>query len=186
MSNPCPILLINLDSSRDRLNSALVKLKEAGLSAERISAVDGRLLTEEERKLITIWDKSAFFKPLSPGEIGCYLSHIAAAEHIVKEGWPMAVVLEDDFKLHPDFKKHLTEIINFSNQLPDMVKLEGGLKGKEAVLKLTPEVSLVRYRRPPANTLAHLWTLAGAKKVFIYRSSLASSNRCTVKTLVGG
>ena len=164
MSNPCPILLINLDSSQDRLKSAIDKLKEAGVSAERISAVDGRLLTEEERQRITTWDKNAFFKPLSPGEVGCFLSHIAAAERIVKEGWPLAVVLEDDFELHPNFRNLLTKIVSSTDTLPDLLKLEGILMGGDIVNKITTDLNLVRHRRPPVRTVAQLWTLAGAKK----------------------
>jgi len=164
MSNPCPILLINLDSSIDRLTAAQNKLKQAGITAERISAVDGRLFNDDERSRLTVWDKSAFFKPLSGGEIGCFLSHIAAAERIVNAGWPLAVVLEDDFELHTDFKNLLTEIINSSSPLPDLIKLEGVLSGGDAALKFPSGFKLVRHRRPPVRTVAQLWTLAGAKK----------------------
>lgn len=164
MPNPCPILLINLDTSTDRLSTSLNKLKQAGIIAERISAVDGRLFTDDERSRLTVWDKSAFFKPLSGGEIGCFLSHLAAAERIVNEGWPRAVVLEDDFELHPDFKNLLDQIINSSCPLPDLIKLEGVLKGGEAVLRFPSGFKLVRHRRPPVRTVAQLWTLTGAKK----------------------
>lgn len=164
MSNPCPILLINLDSSRDRLTVSLNKLKQLDISVERISAVDGRRLTEEERNRLSQWNKKSFFKPLSPGEIGCFLSHIAAAERIVKEGWPLAVVLEDDFELHPDFKNLLSKIVNSREALPDLIKLEGVLQGGDIITKITPELNLVRHRRPPVRTVAQLWTLTGARK----------------------
>jgi len=162
--NHCPILLINLNQSTERLQASQKKLSLAGLSFERIEAVDGRLLKVDEINRISMWKKSDFFKPLSPGEIGCYLSHIAATERIVKEGWPLAVVLEDDFELHPNFRNLLNNIVNSTDTLPDLLKLEGILMSGDVANKITTDLNLVRHRRPPVRTVAQLWTLAGAKK----------------------
>ena len=162
--NNCPILLINLNQSKERLLDAQQKLVSADLSFERIEAVDGRALSSDDLNRIATWDKKAFFKPMSPGEIGCFLSHIAAAERIVSQRWPLALVLEDDFELRPDFKSLLAEIVNSGTQLPDLVKLEGTLTGGDVVQKFPSGCALVRHRRPPVRTVAQLWTLEGAKK----------------------
>ena len=160
-----PVLLINLDGSAERLKKASSQLAAAGRSFERLPAVDGRLLPESERSRLAPWDRKAFFKPLSPGEIGCYLSHLAALERIVKEGWPRALVLEDDFVLRPGFRDGLQEVLSRAGQRPDLVKLEGLRSGGEIVDRLPSGLMLMRNRRPPTRNVAHLWSLGGARKV---------------------
>ena len=88
---PCPILVINLRSSTARWEKVSAELASTGLLFERHEAVDGRLFSAAEIAQLAPWDSSAFFKPLSPGEIGCFLSHVSAAERIVREGWNRAL-----------------------------------------------------------------------------------------------
>jgi glycosyl transferase family 25 len=160
-----PVLLINLDGSEDRLRKATGQLEAAGLRFERLPAVDGRKLPAAELDRLAPWDRRAFFKPLSPGEIGCYLSHLAALERIVKEGWPRALVLEDDFVLEPGFRAALAEVLSRSAQADDMIKLEGLRSGGEVVARLHSGRLLKRNRRPPTRNVAHIWSLEGARKV---------------------
>lgn len=167
MPQPCPLLLINLARSRERLASARSQLAAAGLEAERIEAVDGRAMSESELRRIAPPEANAFFKPLVPGEVGCYLSHVAAAERIVAEGWPVALVLEDDLLLAPHFRDTLAELVARADQLPDLVRLDSpfALAGGERIAQLPQSgTSLVRHRRPPSCTVALLWTQAGARK----------------------
>jgi len=160
-----PVLLINLDGSVERLRKATAQLDAEGLRFERLPAVDGRRLPEAERDRLAPWDRRAFFKPLSPGEIGCYLSHLAALERIVKEGWPMALVLEDDFVLEPGFRAALAEVLSRTGQVADLTKLEGLRSGGEVVARLPSGRVLKRNRRPPTRNVAHVWSLEGARKV---------------------
>ena len=167
MPQPCPLLLINLARSRERLASARSQLAAAGLEAERIEAVDGRALSEAELRRVAPPEANAFFKLLMPGEIGCYLSHMAAVERIVAEEWPVALVLEDDLSLAPHFRDTLTDLVARAGQLPDLVRLDSpfALAGGECIAQLPQSgTSLVRHRRPPACTVALLWTQAGARK----------------------
>lgn len=160
----CPILLINLERSRERLATALGQLAAAGLAAERLPAVDGRAIPEEERLRLAPWDTGAFFKPLSPGEVGCYLSHVAAAERIVAEGWPVALVLEDDFALNPGFAADLADLAALGEALPDLVRLDGSMTGGQLIRRLPGGRRLLRHRRPATCTTALLWTRRGAAK----------------------
>jgi glycosyl transferase family 25 len=163
MSNPCPVLLINLVGSKDRLATAQAEMSRAGVEFERIEAVDGRLRPAEEIARLAPWDRAAFFKALSPGEVGCYLSHLAAAERIVKEGWPRALVMEDDFRLTPAFAPTLRALMALP-EVPHLVKLEGSLSGGEVVAELASGNRLVRHRRPPVRTVALFWSLEGARR----------------------
>lgn len=161
---PLPILVINLRGSTERWAKASAELKAAGLSFERLEAVDGRLLPQTELNQIAPWDRSAFFKPLSPGEVGCYLSHLAAAERIVAEGWARALVLEDDFLLGEEFGSRLADLLVVSHAAPDLIKLEGVRSGGQSLGVLGSGYQLLRNRRPPSRTIAQLWSLAGARK----------------------
>lgn len=156
--------MINLRGSTERWEKASSQLAAVGLSFERIEATDGRLLTRAELDRFASWDRAAFFKPLSPGEVGCYLSHLAALERIVREDWPRALVLEDDFLLGPDFAAQLKALTALTEFTPDVVKLEGVRPGGECVFRLSSGVRVIRNRRPPSRTIAQLWSLEGARK----------------------
>lgn len=88
------ILLINLDARQDRLVHMRSELKRAEAPFERVSAVNGGLLGEEE---VQSW---AFplpaFRRLSAAEVGCFLSHRECWRTIVESGRDAGVVLEDD------------------------------------------------------------------------------------------
>lgn len=166
MSQPCPILLINLKGSTDRLATARSELRRAGADAERVEAVDGRQIDPAERARIAPWRPEAFFQALSPGEIGCYLSHLSAAEQVVRLGWPWAVVMEDDFRLGEAFLPRLSGLVRGfpEGREPDLVKLEGKMDGGAVLGRLDAGVQVLRYRRPAVRTVALLWSQAGARK----------------------
>lgn len=161
---PLPILVINLRGSTGRWSKASAELTAAGLVFERLEAVDGRLLPQAELDRLAPWDQGAFFKPLSPGEVGCYLSHLAAAKRIVTEGWPRALVLEDDFLLDADFSDRLADLLGATCPVADIIKLEGIRSGGKSVAALGSGRQLLRNRRPPSRTIAQLWSLSGARK----------------------
>jgi glycosyl transferase family 25 len=167
-----PVLLINLDGSAERLKKASSQLAAAGISFERLPAVDGRLLSESERSRLAPWDRKAFFKPLSPGEIGCYLSHLTALERIVREGWPRALVLEDDFLLAPDFPSRLRELLEQPSPVHPLVKLEGACHGGKVERTLPSGMRIMINRRAPSRTIAQLWSLDGAKTFLANASCL--------------
>jgi glycosyl transferase family 25 len=158
-----PIILINLSESKGRLAHSQQELAKFGLSFERLEAVDGRKMSKDELDKITQWDKSAFFKPLSPGEVGCYLSHIAAAEKIVRENWPYALVFEDDFRLTSQFSEIISVTLKEAPQGFHIIKLQGNVRGGEALVNLNSDYEIMRHRCISSQTVAQLWSLEGAK-----------------------
>jgi glycosyl transferase family 25 len=166
-----PVLVINLRGSTERWKKSSTELSTAGLIFERLEAVDGRLFAEAELNKLTEWDWRIFFKPLSPGEIGCYLSHIEAAQRIVREGWSWALVFEDDFKLSPDFLTGLEKLLKKDLSSFDLIKIEGSTKGGETIGVIDGKFKIIRHRRPPSRTIAQLWSLEGAKK-FLAKSQI--------------
>ncbi|HBU6130109.1 glycosyltransferase family 25 protein [Enterobacter sp. 168J2] len=110
--------IINLKHSlerREKMESQLVKLN---ITHEFIEAVDGREMTDAERKNVTREVNYAFL----PGEVGCALSHQAIYKKIITENIEAALILEDDIELSDD----LSEILNnvtLSHTRPEILLL---------------------------------------------------------------
>jgi glycosyl transferase family 25 len=97
--------LINLDRSPERLERMTAILGGLGIEFERVAAVDGRTLTEEQ----AIRTPPADGMPgLTPNEIGCLLSHRRCLERIVAGDEPYAAIFEDDIHLTDDARHLLT------------------------------------------------------------------------------
>lgn len=83
-------LVINLDRSPERMRSISQQLVARDLHFERLPAVDGRKLAQEElSRLEAPYDapeKFVFRKALWPNEIACFLSHTACWKKLVKSG----------------------------------------------------------------------------------------------------
>ena len=164
MSQPCPVFLINLPKSTARLADAERQFAAAGLAFERIEAVDGRTLAPEELERLAPDNRTDFYHRLTPGEIGCYLSHLRAIRAIVERGLPAAAVFEDDFQLRPGFADCLRELVSMGDRLPDVVKLYGARRRGEVRHELACGARLVRSASPPICCTSALWTLAGARR----------------------
>ena len=99
-----PMFVLNLDRSTDRWEGAQKQMIEVGLDVERLSAIDGRTLSNKElRKVSTLM--AMYLQPR--GVIGCYLSHRKFWQMVVDKKYPSAIIFEDDVKLVPDFKNKL-------------------------------------------------------------------------------
>ena len=97
--------LINLEGSAERLAAATAQLQAHRIAFERIAAVDGRKLPPEQLQNAYQQGKAIAYmgRDLSPGEVGCYLSHIQAVRAFVASAADVGVVLEDDFRLHGNY-----------------------------------------------------------------------------------
>ncbi|MCF6434397.1 glycosyltransferase family 25 protein [Pseudoalteromonas sp. MMG022] len=106
MTDQPPIFLINLDQSPDRLEKSVSRLAEQNLSCERISGIYGKTLSDIEliKNYQPLLNRKLFYRPLTKGEIGCYMSHRKAWKTIVDRKLPYAIVLEDDFRLTGDLQ----------------------------------------------------------------------------------
>ena len=109
------VLVINLERAHERRAHMAAQLAAVGLEAEFLPAVEGRLLPEAERE-------AAAQAGLTPGELGCYLSHVNAWRVVRERGWPGALILEDDTELDPGLKDVL-EALQASDLPFDIVRL---------------------------------------------------------------
>jgi glycosyl transferase family 25 len=161
-----PIWLINLDSNPERYESAKKQLQKLGLDAERFSAIYGKNLSQAE--VTACYDpalnQKKFRRPLSPGEIGCYLSHRTLWQRMVDENIAMAFILEDDIDLEPEFLTVLEKITQLKHW--DMIKLADDRAGTgEQKKELGDGYTLVNFAKVPNCTTGYALTLEGAKKL---------------------
>ena len=101
------IILINLDRDTGRRRRVEGRLRELGLDWERLPAVDGARLASSHEALVDRDAQAARGLRISPGEIGCWLSHRTAQRTIAEGSERMALVLEDDLGVH----EHLPEVL---------------------------------------------------------------------------
>lgn len=91
--------IVNLERSQERKMHMQTLLKQFEcLDAEFVKAVDGRLLTTEEK--LSLFDNQTAYrrygKYLTDGEIGCTLSHQLCYKKIAEGPDECALILEDD------------------------------------------------------------------------------------------
>lgn len=104
-----PILIINLERSRDRW--AAISASGEGLDLRRVEAVDGhRVPAAEWQDFDPAMARSANGRTLGPGEYGCYRSHLRALSRVVDEGLDLAIIAEDDILLNPELPERALAI----------------------------------------------------------------------------
>lgn len=111
------IFYINLDKDADRRDHMEKQLTFLGFEYERFPAVDGR---NPEIEIEIDYDEKIALKKnratLTPGELGCAMSHRALYEKMVKEDIDYMLIMEDDVKLPDNFSKIVeTEISKNTN-----------------------------------------------------------------------
>lgn len=100
------IFVINLNESTERLERLKSEFERIGLDFERIPAVDGRKLSENQifEHYSSKLNRKKYFVPLSRPEIGLYMSHLKACEKIISESLDFGIILEDDIVLKEGFQ----------------------------------------------------------------------------------
>ena len=99
-----PIFYINLDRSTDRQQRMEAEFAHYDITRyTRVEALDGKRLFGTPQTLVELVEMPPQVRQ-SPGEIGCALSHIRAAQMILARGLNHALVMEDD--IHLTFYNH--------------------------------------------------------------------------------
>jgi GR25 family glycosyltransferase involved in LPS biosynthesis len=127
------VYVINLKHREDRLKKMDKILKGIGgkfSEYERFEAINGKLITEEEKNnLLSLKSKRIYKNPSSfkdirtLGAIGCYLSHIGVWKLALSRGEKEIIILEDDIRLKIDIHK-LEEYINIKPDDYDICYLD--------------------------------------------------------------
>jgi glycosyl transferase family 25 len=91
----------------------------------RVSAIEGKTLTfpiEGYDAFMFFWNEG---REASPGEIGCYLSHIKALKMFLESGKEFAIICEDDAMPIPESYEAVKQAIVHSETW-DLLRLCGG------------------------------------------------------------
>lgn len=162
--------VINLDRASDRLSQITSTLSGVGLPFDRLSAVDGA------EAIQTGLTASRLGRDLYPGEVGCYLSHLAAIDAFLKTDAQFGLVLEDDAEPTAGAVNQLSAILACLTKLPiwDVVNLgrpakPGGTPVSAAYCN--PSLNLQHAHYPPVTTTALLWSRGGARAFRLCQSA---------------
>lgn len=98
-----PVYVISLARAPDRRPAISDHLTQLGIEFEIVDAVDGRALSEEFLASVT-----APGVTLSPGMIGCNLSHFDLSKRLIASRADVALFLEDDARLDPKTAEFLS------------------------------------------------------------------------------
>ncbi|XP_076272943.1 glycosyltransferase 25 family member isoform X1 [Rhynchophorus ferrugineus] len=116
------VFMINLKRRPDRKERMHRCFNQLGLQAETIDAVDGRALNESFLKTISFMPD--FYdpyhkRPMKLGEIGCFLSHYRIWERVLEERLQTVMILEDDIRFEPYFRKKIEYLMAEVRRMPD-------------------------------------------------------------------
>lgn len=156
---------INLDRDTARRTHMEAECAKAGLTPVRLSAANGAALDDALKPYFPYaGDRERSF--LSPGETGCYASHLTICRRIVSgELQAPVLVFEDDIELHEGFAALIERTLQTLPADWDIVRLSNDTKQVAApAADLGGSRTLVRYSTIPGSTGALMWSRAGAEK----------------------
>jgi glycosyl transferase family 25 len=162
-----PAFVINLDRDVARWQDISGALTRLGVPFERIPAIDAKNRMTLIRRVIR---RDFHFAPanraMKAGEIGCYLSHIAALKRIVRKNLPAAIIFEDDAAFDVRFQQFYRYDLRRFLMTSDIVKFEGihyAHTSKSGVSLIKGEAAqLVVPLKPALGSAAYAVTRKGA------------------------
>ena len=110
--------VVNLEKSVARKQYMQELLKNCEfLDIEFMKAIDGRLMSEDQRKDLFDYDASMkhYGRYLNEGEVGCALSHRSCYKALLDSDRSYAMVLEDDISVIRDWNSLPWDDIIFQN-----------------------------------------------------------------------
>ncbi|XP_076860430.1 procollagen galactosyltransferase 2 [Brachyhypopomus gauderio] len=167
------IFLINLKRRVDRRKRMLNTLEVLGLQATLVDAVDGKALNSSQLRALGVDMMPDYKDPysgrvLTRGEIGCFLSHHSTWKRMVDRDLQRVLILEDDVRFEPRFKKRLQIIM----EDVDKVQLDWDLiyVGRKRMQVAQAEVSVEGVDNLVEAdysywTLGYVLSLRGARKL---------------------
>lgn len=171
------VFLINLDRSPDRLARCAPMLDQLGLTWERVPAVEGKAL--DPAHLASLNPHPAphgeWFRKLTPGELGCFLSHLRCWQLIEERGLDCALILEDDFNIHGACTAERLRAFAASSMGAhawDVLKLTRLRQGARHVADLGDGLALKFGGKGPEDCTGYMVSRAGAAKLTPRREHL--------------
>lgn len=116
------IFMINLPRRPERYRKMHASFRELGLVVEDFEAVDGADLTDEKLaevgvKLLPGYSDPYNNRPMTHGEIGCFLSHFFIWKQMIADDLREVLILEDDIRFEPNFVHKATSLIHEARRI---------------------------------------------------------------------
>ena len=148
------VFVISLECSLDRRKRVQEQMAKTGLQWSFLNAVDGYALQNMPSSYQKNKVKRLQGYELTPGEVGCYLSHIKAWERCLatKE---VTLIFEDDFILEPQFENVLYDLLGIASAW-DLVRLSGIYETSDRLLEARQGYNLVQNLGEPCGTACYL------------------------------
>ena len=119
--------LINLDKDTERLAFFKANFDRLNIPFERVSAVDGRLFSEQAYQDFMKERPRDYNRPEGKqwlrGQMGCFLSHYSVWQKIAESKHNFAAVFEDDIHISDDLKYILEDDFWIPDHV-DVIRLE--------------------------------------------------------------
>ena len=161
--------VLNLKRSPRRWDFVSTHLAKHHINATRIEAVDGKELTPSEiaKNYSATYNKSRYFWPLKPSEIGCYMSHRASMQAFVDDTEAdYLLLLEDDIETDQRFSEHIEHWLSLVDKpRPTSLKLFTKRPIRGRIVETVAGVNIIRPNRVPLGCVAQLLNKAAARKL---------------------
>lgn len=164
-------LVLSLPSDEARRRQSGEILDRYGLEFAFFDAVDGARLSDDVRELHydAAMNARSFKRPLSSGEIACYLGHLQMWRHAARCGANAVLILEDDFCFVREPGEFLQALAGFD--LSDViVKLDANAPAGACRSQKIKENWLVQGKPLPPRTTGYVIGARAAAKMLDLRS----------------
>ncbi|EFO4595486.1 glycosyltransferase family 25 protein, partial [Escherichia coli] len=167
------IYTINLFTENARREKILSLAKKLELPIKIENAIIGSNLSKEYLDNLTNESIDKIGRNLSPGEVGCYLSHIKCLKNFLSSGDEFAIILEDDVTLDYRIKDFISTIEFKETTLFFDVMLLGYRNGYGSYWgkKKWNSHKLLRFPDCGYGAHAYLVTRKGAEKI-VYNNAI--------------
>lgn len=148
------VFVISLERSTERRERVQREFKNFSLEWDFLNAVDGFAL----QALPQSYDQSKVKRlqgyELTPGEIGCYLSHMKAWEECVQQN-KTTLILEDDFVIDGDLNHVFESLIQMDGKW-SLVRLAALYDVEHRVIDRSQGIELLQNKGDPVGAAAYV------------------------------
>ncbi|XP_035253694.1 procollagen galactosyltransferase 1 [Anguilla anguilla] len=167
------VFMINLQRRTDRRERMLRTLYEQEIACKVIAAVDGNALNVSQIQTMGIhmlpgYSDPYHGRPITKGELGCFLSHYNIWKEIVDRGLKASLVIEDDLRFEIFFKRRLQNLMKeLKSEGLDWDLIYIGRKRMQVdhPEKAVPNIHNLVVADYSYWTLGYMMSLQGAKKL---------------------
>ncbi|XP_070837111.1 procollagen galactosyltransferase 1 [Chaetodon trifascialis] len=167
------VFMINLKRRADRRERMLRALYEQEIACKVVAAVDGKAMNISEVHALGIhmlpgYSDPYHGRPLTKGELGCFLSHYNIWKEIVERRLKISLVIEDDLRFEVFFKRRLMNLMSELKEERldwDLIYIGRKRMQVDRPEKAVPNIHNLVVADYSYWTLGYMISLQGAKKL---------------------